>query len=68
MPHLFSRIEADVHRLETRLRPGCGGCRGQLQLLGVERHPVRRWTAVRTFVCIDCERVEVDVLPNHTQL
>jgi hypothetical protein len=68
MVHLFSRVEVDVHRLETRLRPGCRGCHGPLQLLGIDRHPVRRWTAVRSFVCLECERVEVDVLPNHIQL
>jgi hypothetical protein len=58
--------QADLHRVEVRLQIGCNTCGGRMRLFGIEPHPIRDRVEIRSYVCIDCDALEIEsvsVLP-----
>jgi len=42
--------------------PNCAKCAGPTRLIGVEPHPTRPHTDLRTFECMACEAVQVKII------
>ena len=43
--------------------PACTQCGGPTRLTGIEPHPTRRRTDLRTYQCLGCDAVQAQVVP-----
>jgi hypothetical protein len=43
--------------------PGCTKCKSSTRLVGIEPHPTKAHTDVRTYQCRSCERLQAVVVP-----
>jgi len=48
---------------EALAGPPCEKCGAETQLYGIEPHPTRARTELRTFVCVACDAVQTSVVP-----
>jgi len=61
-------MEADVNRLDTRLKAGCSECGGVIRIFGIESHPFKRDVEIRSFVCLGCDQIECEEISLAPQL
>jgi hypothetical protein len=43
-------------------RPLCDRCGGKTKLFGIEAHPTHKRADLRTFVCTQCEAIQIDIV------
>jgi hypothetical protein len=49
--------------LDGEAGPDCARCRGSTRLVGIEPHPTKAHTDVRTYQCRACEHLQAVVVP-----
>jgi len=59
----MSTLEIDL--TSPSLEPGsaCAKCKGPTRLIGIEPHPTRAHTDLRTFRCLVCDHMQAAVVP-----
>ena len=55
-------LAIDVTR-DSELGPACADCRAPTRLMGIEPHPTRARTDLRTFQCLACDHVQATLVP-----
>ena len=43
--------------------PACAHCKAPTRLMGIEPHPTKAHTDLRTYQCLACDHVQVTVVP-----
>lgn len=59
----MSTISIDLAPPNPMHGPACAQCSGPTRLIGVEPHPTRARTDLRTFQCLHCDAMETAVVP-----
>lgn len=54
----MSTIELHTQQLNPTLRVACDECDGLCRLVGIEPHPTRAHTDLRTYECLACEAMQ----------
>ena len=58
----MSIIALDLDRSFPPQGPSCAQCNGPTRLIGIEPHPTRARTDLRTYQCLVCEHVQAKVI------
>jgi hypothetical protein len=56
-------IRIDVTPHSSDIGPPCASCSGPTRLVGIEPHPTKAKTDLRTYQCLACERVQAEIVP-----
>jgi hypothetical protein len=59
----MSTIHFEAAQAATDSGPACASCSGPTRLIGIEPHPTRAQTDLRTYQCMACEHVQANVVP-----
>jgi hypothetical protein len=59
----MSMIELTPAQSHPISGPNCVKCAGPTRLIGIEPHPTRPHTDLRTFECMACDAVQAKVIP-----
>lgn len=59
----MSTLQIDLTHRSPDLGPPCTKCAGRTRLIGIEPHPTRAHTDLRTYECMACDAVHAAVVP-----
>jgi hypothetical protein len=59
----MSTLQIDLTRHATDLGPPCARCGSPTRLVGIEPHPTKAHTDLRTFECTACQALKAHVVP-----
>ena len=59
----MSIIEFDPAQPRPTHGPACAKCSGPTRLIGIEPHPTRLHTDLRTYQCLVCDAVQAELMP-----
>jgi hypothetical protein len=59
----MSTLSIDIISGGSEVGPACAKCAGSTRLVGIEPHPTKARTDVRTYRCEACERLQAVVVP-----
>jgi len=59
----MSTLEIDLGHRPADLGPACTKCDGRTRLIGIEPHPTKAHTDLRTYECMACDAVQARVVP-----
>lgn len=59
----MSMLEVDRLSATDTVGPACAKCAGRTRLTGIEPHPTRVHTDLRTYQCMACDAVQAKVVP-----
>lgn len=59
----MSMLEVDRLSPADAMGPACTKCAGRTRLTGIEPHPTKAHTDLRTFQCMACDAVSAKVVP-----
>jgi hypothetical protein len=51
-------IQIPPAQRDSTCGPACEECGGLMRIIGIEPHPTRAYTDLRTFECTDCEALQ----------
>jgi hypothetical protein len=56
-------LAIDVTQQPTDVGPACVECGGPTRLVGIEPHPTKMHTDLRTYECVSCQALKAHVVP-----
>jgi hypothetical protein len=59
----MNTLQIDLTYRPPDFGPACTKCAGRTRLIGIEPHPTRAHTDLRTFECMACDAVRAIVVP-----
>lgn len=59
----MSTLQINLPNHSADLGPGCTQCGGPTRLVGVEPHPTKAHTDLRTYECMACQALKAHVVP-----
>jgi hypothetical protein len=59
----MSTLQIDLSQRSADFGPACVECGRLTRLVGVEPHPIRPHTDLRTYECIACDVMQTKVVP-----
>lgn len=59
----MSTLQIDIGQRTPDFGPACTRCAGRTRLIGIEPHPTKPHTDLRTFECMACDAVRAIVVP-----
>ena len=59
----MSNIAINLDQPTPVTSPACTECSGPTRLTGIEPHPTRPRTDLRTYQCLACDAVQAEVVP-----
>jgi hypothetical protein len=59
----MNTLSIDLTQPDVLAGPACKTCLGQTRLTGVEPHPTKTNTDLRTYQCVVCDAVRAVVVP-----
>jgi len=59
----MSTLQINLTHRSPDLGPACTKCAGRTRLIGIEPHPTKAHTDLRTYECMACDAVRADVVP-----
>jgi len=59
----MSITEFDPAQLNPTDGPACAKCGGPVRLTGIEPHPTKAGTDLRTYQCLACDHVQAAMVP-----
>ena len=59
----MSTLQIDLGHRPADLGPACTKCAGRTRLIGIEPHPTKAHTDLRTYMCMACDAVHAAVVP-----
>ena len=59
----MSTLQINLTHRSPDLGPACTKCAGRTRLIGIEPHPTKAHTDLRTFECMACESLKAHVIP-----
>jgi hypothetical protein len=58
----MSTLEIDMVPRSADVGPACTKCAGPTRLVGIEPHPTKAHTDLRTYECMACDAVQASVV------
>ena len=59
----MSTLTIDLVRPDPEPGSACAKCNGPTRLIGIEPHPTRSHTDLRTYRCLVCDHLQAAVVP-----
>lgn len=59
----MSTLQIDLSHHSAEVGPACANCGGRTRLVGIEPHPTKPHTDLRTFECMTCDALKAHVVP-----
>ena len=59
----MSTLQIDLTHRSPAFGPACTKCAGRTRLIGIEPHPIRAHTDLRTYECMACDAVHAVLVP-----
>ena len=59
----MSTLAINVAQQSVDIGPPCAECGGPTRLVGIEPHPTRAHTDLRTYECMACDALQARVVP-----
>jgi hypothetical protein len=59
----MSTLQIDLASRSADLGPACTKCGGPTRLVGIEPHPTKPYTDLRTYECVSCQALKAHVVP-----
>ena len=59
----MSTLQIDLGERPADLGPACTECGGRTRLVGIEPHPTKAHTDLRTYECMSCDGLKAHVVP-----
>jgi hypothetical protein len=59
----MSTLQIHIPQRAPELGPACNKCGGRTRLVGIEPHPTKPHTDLRTYECMACDAMQARVIP-----
>lgn len=59
----MSTLQIDLSHNPVEAGPACTKCASRTRLVGIEPHPTKTHTDLRSYACMACESVQTAVVP-----
>jgi hypothetical protein len=59
----MNTLQIDLPNHSPDLGPACAKCGGPTRLVGIEPHPTKAHTDLRTYECMACQSLKAHVVP-----
>jgi len=59
----MNTLEIDMAHGSADFGPACTKCGGRTRLVGIEPHPIKDHTDLRTYECLACDALQARVVP-----
>jgi hypothetical protein len=59
----MNTLQIHVMQRSAEIGPACAECGGPTRLVGIEPHPTKPHTDLRTFECVACQALKAHVVP-----
>ena len=59
----MSTLALDIRQPGPEAGPACAMCDSPTRLIGIEPHPTRAHTDLRTYQCLACDHVQAAIVP-----
>ena len=59
----MSTLQIDLSQQSADVGPPCAQCGGPTRLVGIEPHPTKAHTDLRTYECVSCQALKAHVVP-----